>query len=382
MAETTEKLLVRVLEDPGLVQAVRELEPAHLVRLVDAVGIADAGELLAMATPEQFVHLIDTSLWTADDGQERFDHLRFVTWLEVMFEGGDELVARRLAELPEETLVLAFFGQLLVLDSQTLGVGMAGSSDHHAELTEKALDACLYLELGNYTLVARQSVGWDSVIAAVLALDRYQHGLFERVLEDCCRASTDFVEDEGGLYEVLSGDEMIAEDALAERVDRRATRGFVSVADATAFARLAEQTAPSEQPPERDPITRAYFRELDETAARVQTGSASNLVDLLREHGVLRDGRPALESPASRRFRDALQQLPEQIAERRRAELAYVANVLVAIGHEPVDAAQLAIETCAAGLERVDGPTADPLPILREHGCDQLFRLGWATNAP
>ncbi len=41
-------------------------------------------------------------------GNEAFDHQRFVTWHEVLFEGGGASAVRRLLELPEETITLTF----------------------------------------------------------------------------------------------------------------------------------------------------------------------------------------------------------------------------------------------------------------------------------
>jgi hypothetical protein len=384
MATTTRRLLRRVLDEPDLPAAVRSLPPASLATLIGAVGIEDAGELLAIATPEQFVHLIDESLWQQDGPDERFDHQRFVTWLEVMFEGGDALVVEKLRALPEDTLALALTGQVWVFDSETLGIGMAGASAHEAELAEKALDASLYLELDNYTLVSRQGLGWDSVIAALLALDRVDHELVERLLEQCCRASTEAVDDEGGLYEVLTAQETMTEDALDGRDQRRSVAGYVSAADAVAFLRLAEATDLDAGVPPRDAITAAYFRAFDgRAAAPVEPPAPSSLAPLLEELGGGTTRRRGLPTAQANRLRDAMAGLPADVRARRESELMYLANVLVAAGrgHSPVEAAQRAVQVCGDGLARLVAQGRDPRDTLHETTCDQLLRLGLAGTA-
>jgi hypothetical protein len=381
MAETTARLLLRILEEPGLVPAVQALDPPQLHALVRAVGIADAGELLAMATHEQFARLVDESLWTQDGTDESFDHRNFPTWLEVMGESGDAFVVERLHALPEETLVLAFSGQLLVLDVETLGMGMAGASAHAAQLAEKALDAALYLEFHDYTLVARREVGWDAVVSALLALDAKDHALVERILDACCRASTEYIDDNGGLYEVLSAAEAIEEDAHADRQARRAKQGYVDPRDAAAFMRLAEDANDVELPDERDAITRAYFRDLDEIA-EASMPDPTRLTPLLRELGVAPVPRPALPSVAPTGLRAALAELSTESALARERELVYLANVLVASGRgfSPVGAAQEAVRLCTRGLEHLTTDGRDPAELLENTTCDRLFRLGLAAE--
>lgn len=375
MPGTTTRVLVRLLDEPQLVEAVQGLAPVELSALVDAVGLEDAGELLALATDRQIVDLLDASLWDGPGVEEGFAHDRFVTWLEVLAEGGDATVASRLAALPEESLALAFFGQLFVLDVETLGIGMAGASSHEAELAEKALDACQYLELLDYTLVARRSTGWDTVIAALLALDQRDHARVERILEACCRATTQAVDDGGGLYEVLTAEEMLLEDARADRNDRRAAQGFVSRADAEAFVRGEGDGE------RRDPVMAAYLRTL-ETPETPSGPSAWG--QRLRTMGVLPPSAPALGAAGHSALRQALASLPPPLAATRQAELAFIANALVASGrgYDPLAAAAEALHRCSVGLHRMLGADGDPQRLLRDVGCDRLFRAGAEVSDP
>src|SRR5262249_55216495 len=104
------QLLARLLESPDLPTKVAALEPLALAKLIDRVGLEDAGELVAFATTEQLAHVFDEDLWNSERAGEddRFDSGRFVLWLEVMLEGGDELLAKRMVELPEDLVTLAF----------------------------------------------------------------------------------------------------------------------------------------------------------------------------------------------------------------------------------------------------------------------------------
>src|SRR5262245_2804754 len=102
------------------------------------------------------------------------------------------------------------------------------------------------------------------------------------------------------------------EDARAEREERRAARGFVSPADARAFLGLARRV-PIE--PERDPITRAYFRELRPVAETVGVaGSAAPrsapVRRLLAEAGVETEREDATP-PADSLFRRAVAELAD-----------------------------------------------------------------------
>src|SRR3954470_19290277 len=92
------QLLLRILERPGLVAAVRELPGAVLGKLIDRIGLEDAGELVALASTAQLERIFDDDLWRAERAgtDETFRPERFALWLRVMQEGGEELLVQRL----------------------------------------------------------------------------------------------------------------------------------------------------------------------------------------------------------------------------------------------------------------------------------------------
>lgn len=403
------RLLARIIESPSLVAQIRTLTGPVLARLIDRIGLEDAGEIVAFASTEQLAQVFDEDIWRSErpGADERFDADRFAVWLEVMLEAGDRFVADRLAELPLDLVTLALHRQVLVLESDAL---VAFFQDDETASTEQALWNCANEELGPYHLVSRRADGWDSVFAALVALDSEHHDLLMAILERCCRMSGELIDDSGGLYEVLTSAETLEADVAGEREERRAAAGYVSPAAATAFLRLARRGDDSS----RDALTQAYFRRLggtapDSPAAPTQPTpgetEGSDLMALLRESGALEraDAPLLLEGPGGEAPPDelllvrALRLLADEEPERflaRSEEIGYLANVLAAGcvhrggGLRSADAARVALAACNLGLEsalqRHDaGGDADDAAAaaLREASADRLFRTAWRRLA-
>ncbi len=378
-----QRLLTHILENFELVAAVRELPPAALGKLIHGVGLEDAGEIVALASTEQLESVFDEDLWTRDDDwEERFDVRRFALWLSVFAEAGDEQLVRRLVELPLEFLTLAVARMVLVIDIDALAVEMSEAGDD-LDYVEKALESAAHEEWEEFRLIAREGAGWDDLWHALAALDRDHHALLRRILERCAAMSSEWIDDNGGLYAVLTSDEMLEVDVRAARDDRRAAKGFVASSDARAFLELASRGDPAP----RDAITRAYFRELaPEPAARVAFRRAeptSRLTKLIEQASPRRSA--ALAPRRSRLLDGALAALfvnaPEQHAERLE-ELAYLANVLAAAAPpdqplRPVEALEAAIAITNLGLELASGDERAPERVLATTHADQLFRKAW-----
>ncbi len=125
---------MRILERPGLVAAVRELPGAVLGKLIDRIGLEDAGELVALASTAQLERVFDDDLWRADraGGDETFRPERFALWLQVMLEAGEGALVQRLCELPQELVALAVHRLVLVLDNDVL-TDLLTAEDEEAE---------------------------------------------------------------------------------------------------------------------------------------------------------------------------------------------------------------------------------------------------------
>src|SRR5215831_8368094 len=254
------QLLMRILERPGLVAAVRELPGAVLGKLIDRIGLEDAGELVALASTAQLERVFDDDLWRADraGGDETFRPERFALWLRVMLEAGEDLLVQRLCELPQDLLALAVHRLVLVLDMDVVAEQLGWAGDE-GEPIERALESSTFEEWEEFRLIARDRDVWEDVWNALLSLDREHHDRLRAILEQCCAMSTEYISGQGGLYQVLTAEEMLDSDVAAARDDRRVAEGFISPADARAFLELARR-GKGQDDDERDPITRAYFR--------------------------------------------------------------------------------------------------------------------------
>jgi hypothetical protein len=433
-APSATRLLQHVLDSPALVAAVRELPPPALAKLIDSIGLESAGELVALATTSQLERVFDEDLWRSDavGADPHFDPERFATWLEVLLEAGEPAVVRRLCELPFDFVVLAVQRSIFVFDKDRLGMQLAEDPEE-LEAIDKALDSHPCEEWEELMLVARDPRTWEAVLTALLALDRDHHSLLRRILDRCADACAEHIDDNGGLYNVLSSDELLEADEGRERDDRRASEGYVAPSDARSFLALARQAPPATD--ERDAVTRAYFRELDRKASERQrqppAPATAELLGLLaaasgdasgtttkaappntmlpaagrraKAHAAKAHAAKAPAEPSSTALAPAapesllaraLNELSEAdaaIHAERLDELAYLANVLVAgepnQGRQfrPIEALETAASVCDEALHRElsernvpeSARLAAARELLRTRHLELLFRAGW-----
>ncbi|HKY38515.1 MAG TPA: DUF6178 family protein [Polyangiaceae bacterium] len=372
---------------PNLPERVRALTGPALGKLIDRVGLADAAELVALASTEQLSEIFDQDLWrSAESGvDERFVAERFLLWLEVMSEVGERFVAERLADLPQDLVVLAVHRHLWVLSLADLERELSGDEDE-AYAAQKAFESCLSEELDEYQLIWRGGDGWDQLLAALVALDRDHHGLLVDLLERCAALSRGSIDDSGGLYEVLNGEEMLEDDLAGERESRRAAAGYVAPSAALSFLRLAAGPASDETPlTEHDPLTRAYFRRLDPKRATPAAPTAHSPRLLVGAAADLAAPATATESLLLQALRALADEQPETLAARAE-ELGYLANVLCAGASfdgrrlRPVEGIELAIQAVSTGLElacRGEPSAASAAAALGRYPCDGLLRLAF-----
>jgi hypothetical protein len=423
-------LLLRILERPGLVAAVRELPGAVLGKLIDRIGLEDAGELVALASTAQLERVFDDDLWRADrvGGDETFRPERFALWLRVMLEAGEGALVQRLCELPPDLVALAVHRLVLVLDNDVL-TDLLTAQDEEAEQIVRALEDSLVEEWEEFRLIARDPDVWDDVWNALVSLDRDHHDRLRAILQQCCDMSTEYISGQGGLFQVLTADEMLDSDVAAARDDRRVAEGFISPADARAFLELAQRGGgEGDGGDARDPITRAYFRglakppEAPKVDAQLATaGDVGRLMALLREAEVIAaagpsplpsprfagrgqtavmvSGLPSLAKRDSKQsqarlvaplFEHAMRDLRESdtaMFSARVREVGYLMNVWIVGGaHEgrrprPVEALEVVLKACEAGMRAQLGPgrvTAEQaLGVLVGTPADTLFRRGF-----
>lgn len=399
---SSSRLLARLIEAPDLAPAVRALQPTAFSALVRHVGVEDAGELLALATPEQLVTAFDEDLFTntAPGERETFDGARFAVWLAVLLEAGDAVAAARFVALSEDFAVQALGGLVVVLDDGALRDRMSEGGDD-AAAADKAIESSLSEEIDGYLLVARDPEAWESVLSLILALDRDHRAYLARILDRCAELSRSLLEDLDELATHLSSADSLAEDVEAEREARRSALGYVEPRAARSFLALAQKPLPSSAARiERDPITRAYFRDLERRPAaapepRTPTASVRSSVAALLAAGPEGEGGEGAEvqpAPATGAadpppLVEALRILgardPELLAARTE-ELWFLVNVLLAGAAtregrlRPTDAIEAALATVTLGAQLEAGvrnqSPGELAEILRGCSADRLFR--------
>ncbi|HRI69269.1 MAG TPA: DUF6178 family protein [Polyangium sp.] len=405
-SSTSKSLLTRWIDMPDLVQNVRALPPPTFSTLVRHIGVEDAGELVALATTEQLVAAFDEDLFTnvRPGERETFDPQRFVTWLEVLLEAGDDIAATKIAALSEDFVIQAVSNLVLVLDHDALMTRMSEGGDD-VEVADKAIESCLSEEIDGYLLVSREHDGWDSVLTLILALDRDHRPLLVRVLDRCADMASGYIDDLDELAELLSASESLAEEVEAEREDRRNKQGFVEPRAARNFLTLAktplEDAAATKQ---RDPVTRAYFRDLEpvvigRTQTREEVAQTSRLLNALsdvvpempRLLPAVSDEEKGKTIVAAMRVLGEDEPLVFQV---RMDEFAYLTNVVLAGASkkdgrfELAEAAEAVLATVALGAELVaqekrgkkrTATVAELHDVLRDCHADLLFRKASST---
>ncbi|MCM2321830.1 MAG: DUF6178 family protein [Oligoflexia bacterium] len=304
----SQRLLTRILEEPGWVASLQSLSAPGLVRLIQKVGLEDSGELIALATTEQLRAVFDEDLWRGSRPGEAevFDGARFGLWLEIMIEMGPVAAAEKLVGMDEDFLTLAFSRQFLVVDTDAL------QSRGLNDLEEKVIESSLNQEFENYWVISRNPQSWDAVLAVLLAIDAEDHDFLQRLLERCCYLSSESIEDEGGLCAVLTEQERLDEDVADSRERRREREGYVAPQAAAAFLKLARGAMEVE-----DHLSPSYFKELDvefasapRAAVPADSGEHARFLRLLQEAEVM-----GPQGAAGRRYpllRAALLRLREQ----------------------------------------------------------------------
>lgn len=304
---------------------------------------------MALATTQQLERVFDEDLWRSSSpgADEEFNPERFGLWLEILFELGSSTAAEKIAEMDLDFVSMALSQLIWVIAFDDLRAEVVSENR-----LEKIMDSTLSYEIEDFVLFSREPNSWDAVLRLITDLDQGHHALLRTVLETCAHFSTELIEDEGGLYSVLSREDQLKNDVAYEREKRREALGFVPPADARAFLKLAAGPLDAE-----DHISPAQYHH---TQARPKTPSK------LQNHN-----QSVLKIPSGRfaKVQRLLSEAPSFYME----QLNYLANVLVSGGNihghspRPGEAAEIVLKTCEKGLERK--------PETRSF--IEAFRAGW-----
>ena len=401
----TEDKLVRLLDAAHLAQVVPHLPAETLHQLIRYRGLESAGELLASATPEQVVSVLDLDLWRSATpaGDDRLDVVRFGEWLEALVAADEALAARIVAGVDRRLVVAGLSRHIRVFDPAT-GAPHWWDEDGHA--AEGAPLPGLVAQVGGYLVHARRAEAWDAVIALLLALEAGHRECFHAVMREC-RQLSNSVREGDGLDNLLTEPQQLVYDVGIEREGRRLQQGYLAPAQARAFLRAARQ--PSRDAgggiAALDAIATEHLRPRDREASAAANvaepgpppngtveESISAVGELLAEAGLL-PGRPRAllaapgdgPSPTARMqaLMDRLGSTDDAAFQARNRELAFLANVLMAgcsldaRAFTAQEASDAVVAACNLGLEIMHPGPASPDAFLADHDLVTVFQVGW-----
>jgi hypothetical protein len=418
------ELLNHILDMPELPAIVQNLDAGVLTKLIRHIGLEDSSQIISLATTDQLEGVLDEDLWHCETPgrDETFDAERFSLWLEIMMENGSAFAARKVTELDEDLVTLGLCRLVLVVGFHDIAPRIGDEKrPGNDDILEKVLDGSLNQEFGNRLVIAKNESSWDTVCDLLAELNELDYDMLIRLLDRCCRISEEYIEDNGGLYHVLTANEMLEEDVSSERKERREAKGFVTPTSAAIFLSQARATPLNEMIAAKtlDPITRTYFRAV-ETKTNPAAGpqapdkksgkGASESIDLkvisfiqtLRNAEVL----PASEYkllgyngadswdhtvPLTEAMR-FINKKDSDLYSQRLRELSYLANTLISgcgfkgRAFKPKEAAEAAFSVCNLGAEyllktdpgKEEEPPMDPLTaLLKSRHLVGLFQVGW-----
>jgi hypothetical protein len=411
------RLLDRILNTPQLARVVPELQPEVLHRLIQHCGLEDCGELLALATPGQLTRVFDLDLWRAAEpgGDEQFDADRFGTWLEVMVDAGLSTAAATLAAMDGSLLAAALVQHVRVFDYAAVAPYITIDGDvAPAAASAEGVRA----EIGGYVVIARRVEWWDAITSVLNALADEHGVVFDRVMRGCCRLSSSRPEIDG-LDDLLTVNEQAMFDVAFEREGRGDAQGYVTPAQARTFLQMSRRLDRRQAlMPPRDPVTAAYFRDVEAQATTVTDvespsppldaekparehlpGAIAAMVELLDDFGVIPGPTRALleapqhtTTPRCSRIRARLAFVHDRDSNAyttRQAELAYLANAIAAgatIQSRPVsaeEASEAVMAVCNLGLEnwpdRWVASEAARDEMLMDRDLVTVFQVGWTV---
>ncbi len=411
------QLLRKLTDSPALPAFVRQLPSPVLKRLIEHVGVRDAGSLVALTTTDQLREVFEESLWqTLIPGQaETLRPEKFMEWLDVLLEVGSSFAVERLMDLGEPFVVLNFSPLITVFEASV-------AAEHQdpppcacvlCQLSERGEG---FLIFGDYVVVARHADEWESIQMALEGFEDEDSEFLRRVLARCCNAPT--------VLGYADDGQALLEDETFEREQKRERSGFVTPPMAARFlksTRLAGLTELSTQT-DYDPISQRYFEQLASASRNsVQVNSETRpepeedvyqstvspielraLETALADAQIIGDEKPLrLTGPTDHKesvlplqaYLDRLLMTNPAAFTSRLGELVFLANVLMAgswyrgARFKEDEAAQAALACANLGLDYLLGGQGARRPVDRfevversledEPGIVGLFRIGW-----
>lgn len=421
-AQSSKRLLKTLTDNPALPAFVRKLEPPVLKRLIEHVGLHDAGDLIALTTPEQMRDVLEESLWESltPGRADRLRPERFLEWLDVMFEAGSAFATQRLIDLGDTFVVLNFAPLIRVIDRTVAAEHVEGGC--MCVMCRLENDNVSFEVIGEHIVTGIHEDEWDIVKTALMELEAEDSEFLYRVLARCSSAPT--------MRDFDADAQLLLDDETHEREQRRERSGFVTPQMAAVFLKTTRQAMRDDlvAQTDYDAITQRYFDQLAAAAAaaaerrRAEAQAAADKADepdeapiapvelraletALAEAEITGDRQPQLlEGPKDAREAtlelqarlDRLQLTRPDLFGARLGELIFLANVLMAgswyqgARFTEAEAAKAALACANLGMLHVleadsnGRPTsaldrADSIEQMLENrpGIVRLFQIGW-----
>ncbi len=352
-------LLERLLKAPDLTTVVPQLHPTVLHRVIEACGLEDCGDVLALATPAQISRVLDADVWRAARPglDEELDAGRFGTWIEVLMQSDAGAAADTLSALDFNVVVVGLSRHIAVSDAAA--TSSYTTLDGEQMSPARAVHGTQSCDVGGYSVEARRSGSWDAIVELLHVLDAEKPEFFHRLMAGCRRLSNGLREPDASHDLLDDGDQEVFELGCA-RESRRERDGYVPAAQARGFIQTARRLELSGDRPPASPLARAYFQALDPSPATAgEVGHGSAVADILRDEGMLAAQPRALLGPGPDSAPSRLEafQAFAQFHSVSAGELLYLANTLMAgcslqsrpfTQHEASDAA---MALCNLGLQ-------------------------------
>jgi hypothetical protein len=276
-AQSSKRLLKTLTDNPALPAFVRTLQAPVLKRLIDHVGLRDAGDLIALTTPEQMRDILEESLWESltPGRADRLRPERFLEWLDVMFEAGSAFATQRLIELGDTFVVINFAPLISVTDRSV-------AAEHVEErcicvLCELDRNNVPYEVIGEYIVAGTHEDEWEIVKTALVELEGEDSEFLHRVLARCSSAPT--------MRDFDPTANPLLDDETHEREQRREQAGFVTPQMAAVFLKSARTASRDDLVAQAsyDTLTQRYFDQLAAATAAAAAAAAAERQQALEE---------------------------------------------------------------------------------------------------
>ena len=388
-----------LFEESKAVKIIEKMAPRRLMQLINFIGLEDASEIVAFTTSKQLENIFDIDLWKNEKPgeEEKFDFDRFAIWLKIMVDVSESFAAEKLMELDEDLVTLALCKLIWIIDLETIMLSLTNSErSFDDDLTDKILENSLSLEWDQYHIISKDDNSWDAIISVMTELDKKDHYFLNGLLQRICYISTEYIEGNGGLYNVLSSEDMLESNLAANRETRRSHKGFVSPSAAITFLSMAQSTPLKKIEKSKTPdyITRLYFddikTDLNQFPKSHEELNANRLPDSVKQNQLVEsiNDNDILIFKVIRMTKKQNQNNYTQCI----IELNYLANILIS-GYpyenrtlNPIEATERVLSTINSGLNyllKINNKKNSVISLnevaklVMQESLVKLFKIGW-----